>query len=151
MKVRSKMTVWALLLAAAITTAGRTVNAQNPVPVPPPQAVPPPPPPLPTVQGGSDAFLTKITPTGSVVYSSYMGGSRQDRAKGIALDPSGNVYLTGSTHFNSPLSSSFFDIQPLQTCSQQNGFVIKLNTTYVREYATCLGGTSVLGDEGHAG
>jgi hypothetical protein len=92
--------------------------------------------------GTRDAFLTKITPIGSVVYSSYVGGPRLEVGKGIALDPSGNVYLAGWTTGSSP--DSFFNLQPLQACtSNSDAFIIKLNPTaalYTREYATCLGG-----------
>jgi hypothetical protein len=109
--------------------------------------------PLQTNNGGvSDAFLTKITPTGSVVYSSYVGGNRTDRARGIALDLSGSVYLTGWTAlYSSP--DNFFNLNPLQSCtSNSDAFVIKLKPTadlkYAPEYATCLGGTNT--DQGNA-
>ncbi len=46
----------------------------------------------------SDAFVTKLNPPGSwPLYSTYMGGSRHDEGRGIALDPSGNAYITGWT------------------------------------------------------
>jgi hypothetical protein len=48
--------------------------------------------------GDSDAFLTKLDPTGAVLlYSTYLGGSFGDEANGIALDPAGNVYVAGTT------------------------------------------------------
>ena len=44
-----------------------------------------------------DAFVTKLNPTGSaLVYSTYLGGSRAG-GWGIAVDSSGNAYITGST------------------------------------------------------
>ena len=50
-----------------------------------------------------DAFIAKLDPTGSqLVFSSYLGGSLDDIAFGIALDPSNNVYVGGCT-----LSSDF--------------------------------------------
>jgi hypothetical protein len=46
----------------------------------------------------SDVFVTKFSPSGSgLLYSTYLGGGDTESARGIALDPSGNVYLTGST------------------------------------------------------
>jgi Beta-propeller repeat len=52
---------------------------------------------------GANAFVTKINPTGSaLVYSTYLGGSDDDGAFGIAVDRSQNVYLAGqasSPHF----------------------------------------------------
>ena len=54
----------------------------------------------PTYGGGVyDAFVTKLNPSGSaLVYSTYLGGSGKDLAWGIAVDSSGNAYVTGSTH-----------------------------------------------------
>ena len=41
-----------------------------------------------------DAFVTKITPSGSsLVYSTYLGGSKYDNTAAIALENSGNVYI----------------------------------------------------------
>jgi len=43
-----------------------------------------------------DAFVTKLNPAGSaVVYSTYIGGNGVDGAIGIAVDGSGNGYVTG--------------------------------------------------------
>ena len=53
--------------------------------------------------GLRDVFLTRLNATGSgIVYSTYLGGTDDDRGNGIALDQLGNVYLTGMT-----LSSDF--------------------------------------------
>ena len=49
-----------------------------------------------TANGGSvDAFVTKLNTTGSaLVYSTYLGGSGEDRSWNIAVDTSGNAYVT---------------------------------------------------------
>ena len=47
--------------------------------------------------GSSDAFVTKLGPTGSTVYSTYLGGSSTDSGAAIAVGPGGEVYLTGLT------------------------------------------------------
>src|SRR5882672_1745071 len=48
--------------------------------------------------GPSDAFVTKINATGSaLVYSTYLGGSADDAASGIAVDAAGNAYVAGFT------------------------------------------------------
>lgn len=45
-----------------------------------------------------DAFVTKLDPTGSKkVYSTYVGGSRDELAAGIAVDSTGAAYITGFT------------------------------------------------------
>jgi hypothetical protein len=48
--------------------------------------------------GGTDAFVTKLTPDGSaLVYSTYLGGSGVDRGFAIAVDAGGAAYVTGRT------------------------------------------------------
>ncbi len=51
-----------------------------------------------TRQGKTDAFVTKMDPTGATLqFSTYLGGSDNDIAQAIALDPGGNIYVAGST------------------------------------------------------
>ena len=46
----------------------------------------------------SDAFVTKINRTGTaVIYFTYLGGNDADFGQAVALDSSGNAYVTGST------------------------------------------------------
>ena len=57
----------------------------------------------PTFGGGySDAFVAEINPSqvgaASLVYSTYLGGSDEDASYGIAVDGSGNAYVTGFTY-----------------------------------------------------
>jgi hypothetical protein len=90
--------------------------------------------------GDSDAFVTKLSPTGSaLLYSTFLGGSGTDIGDGIAVDSSGNAYvtgLTGSTDF--PLQSA------LQTAlgGADDAFVTKLNPAgSALVYSTFLGGS----------
>lgn len=51
-----------------------------------------------TNAGGLDTVVAKIDATGShLVYSTYLGGSGNDYSNGIAVDTSGNAFITGST------------------------------------------------------
>jgi photosystem II stability/assembly factor-like uncharacterized protein len=47
---------------------------------------------------GADVFVTKFGPDGSLIYSTYLGGSDSEQALGIAVDTSGNAYITGLTY-----------------------------------------------------
>jgi len=48
------------------------------------------------LHGGGDVFVTKLNPAGSgLVYSTYLGGSGEDRGLGLAVDAAGSVYVTG--------------------------------------------------------
>lgn len=97
--------------------------------------------------GSQNVFVTKINPAGTaLVYSTYLGGSAFDTGAGIAVDSSGNAYVTGST------GSSNFPTTPgaLQTVlgGPQNVFVTKLNPSGSGlVYSTYLGGTN---DTGYA-
>jgi hypothetical protein len=55
---------------------------------------------LPTYPSGAttDAFVTKMNPTGTAeVYSTFLGGSLSGSGDGIAVDSSGNAFVTGTT------------------------------------------------------
>jgi len=90
--------------------------------------------------GSNDAFVAEITPDGStLVYSTYLGGSGQDYGNGIAVDSSGNVYVTGQT-----LSADFPTVNPFQSTNRgsSSAFVSKISaggTALV--YSTYLGGS----------
>jgi hypothetical protein len=45
---------------------------------------------------GESAFVTKLSPAGALLYSTYLGGSNDDTAAGIAVDASGAAYVTGT-------------------------------------------------------
>ena len=48
--------------------------------------------------GDGDAFLAKLSSNGSsLIYSSYFGGSDDDRAMGVAVDALNNIYIVGTT------------------------------------------------------
>jgi len=47
--------------------------------------------------GGSDVFVAKVSPTGSLLWATRFGGSGDDRGWGIATNSTGDVFVTGST------------------------------------------------------
>jgi hypothetical protein len=101
----------------------------------------------PIVPGCRDAFVTKVNTTASgaasLVYSTYLGGrGGDDVGLGIAVDDSGNAYVTGAArelHF--PTKNAF---QPACGDNCLDAFVVKLDTTASGPdslvYSTYLGG-----------
>ena len=106
----------------------------------------------PTYGGNTDAFVTKLDPSGSkLLFSSYLGGSDVDYGLAIALDPSGNVFVTGSTQ-----STDFPTVHPIQAGNSGNGdaFVAEIDTNLPQNeqlvYSTYLGGSSADSGQGIA-
>ncbi len=48
-------------------------------------------------KGSSDAFLSKLAPDGTAIWTTYFGGVDQDAPAGLALDAQGNAYVAGNT------------------------------------------------------
>ena len=46
---------------------------------------------------GFDVFVTELSPTGSLIYSTFLGGSSDDSGNAIAVDASGDVFVAGGT------------------------------------------------------
>jgi uncharacterized protein (TIGR03437 family) len=89
--------------------------------------------------GGSDVFVSKLDPNGQLLFTDTFGGKGIDQGIAIALDPSGNIYIAGSTTSpDFPLSKAL-QTQPNPTYG--TGFIIKLSndgTTIL--YSTYFGG-----------
>jgi hypothetical protein len=108
-----------------------------------------------TIFGGAgaevgDAFVTKLNSTGAaVVYSTYVGGSGDDYARGLAVDSSGFVYVAGRTmSANFPVTAG-----AAQTLYGGDGdaWSAKLNTTgSAFVYCTYIGGSQLDQAEGIA-
>jgi hypothetical protein len=97
-----------------------------------------------TIGGGDDAFVAKLNATGSaLLYSTYLGGSGFDVGRGIAVDSSGNCYVTGDTlSTNFPTTTGAFQTTSGGGVSDE-AFVTKLNATgSALLYSTYLGSSS---------
>ena len=103
--------------------------------------------------GTSNGFVAKVNAAGSALgYSTYLGGDT-DFASAVAVDSSGNAYVTGGTSFPTfPVTSSAFQ----KTCGTDgncngavyDGFVTVFNGSGQLVYSTFLGGEGI--DEGLA-
>ena len=95
-----------------------------------------------TFNGGNDAFVTKLESSGSgLAYSTFVGSISVDQGWGLAVDGSGNAYVTGLTHSSGfPTTTDAFDT----TFNGSNDvFVTKLNGMgSALAYSTFLGGST---------
>jgi len=102
------------------------------------------------LKGESDVFVTKFTPTGDdLVYSTYLGGSRDEEqggyyyeySHGIAVDSSGAAYVTGYTDSSDfPLKNPYQDVLK----GRSDVFVTKFTPTGDDLiYSTYLGGFGI--------
>jgi len=92
-----------------------------------------------TLKGGYEAFISKFSPSGnSMIFSTYIGGSDDDMAEGIAIDTNGSSYITGytlSTDF--PVKNAYQD----ELSGYLDAFITKLGPSGDSlSYSTFLGG-----------
>ncbi|MBI1335814.1 MAG: hypothetical protein GC164_02500 [Phycisphaera sp.] len=91
-----------------------------------------------SINGNEDGFVTKFDSMGSHLWSTYLGGSSDDRATGVAVDTTGNAYITGFTLSNSWLSNG----PDLSLGGDKDVFVLKLSSDSVPLWGTYVGGDS---------
>ena len=94
----------------------------------------------------SISFLTKLDPTGTVLLSSsFIGGNGADEARGLAIDASGNAYITGVTR-----STNFPTVNAIQGTLNGESRRVRAEdlrpTAAVLLFSTYLGGSGL--DEG---
>jgi YVTN family beta-propeller protein len=94
-----------------------------------------------TLGGALDGFVVKLGPSGSLAFSTYLGGSDWDEAYSIALDQAGSAYVTGmTTGTDFPTTPDAF--QPASGGGSNDVFAAKLNPDgSALAYSTYLGGS----------
>src|ERR1019366_9443083 len=75
----------------------------------------------------ADAFVAKLGPSGSPIYSTFLGGSGADSGQAIVVDSLGTAYVAGSTASpNFPATVGAFQWAYAGTSSASNAFVAKI-------------------------
>jgi hypothetical protein len=93
----------------------------------------------PALSGKMDAFVTKLSTRGAILYSTFLGGTSDEHAGGIAVDLTGNAYVAGGT-----TSQDFPLVVPIQAANggSQDAFVTKISAAGSQLlYSTYLGGS----------
>lgn len=97
--------------------------------------------------GGTDAFITKLSSSGAILFSTFLGGAGNEHAGGIAVDALGDIYVAGGTS-----STNFPVVSPLQSTigGTQDAFVTKIAYTGTVAFSTYLGGSGGLPEQANA-
>ena len=101
-----------------------------------------------TSAGNDDIFVVKLNTNGNFIWAKHMGGSEMDGAESIAIDSTGNIYITGyffSTADFDPGSDTLF----LTSTNGSDAFVSKLDNNGNLIWVEQLGGNnSAIGHSG---
>ncbi len=83
--------------------------------------------------GAMDVFVTKLSPTGTIVWSTFVGGPSYDRAYAVEVDAAGDIYIAGRAGIGFPTTAGVLqptfagdmNVNPLY--GPQDGFIAKLS------------------------
>lgn len=93
-----------------------------------------------------DGFVTKLSPGGSLVYSTFLGGTNDDYGYRIRTDGLGNAYVAGTT-LSQDFLNTISNVPGLQQIGSPaivsfDAFLTKLDPTGVPVFSTVFGGDS---------
>ena len=99
--------------------------------------------------GAGDAFLTKVDTTGtaatSLAYSTYIGGTGVDQANAVAVDATGNAYITGlTTSVSSSLGFTLPAVKGYQTNCTLDSLSVCEGDAFVAKFNPTLSGAASL-------
>jgi uncharacterized protein (TIGR03437 family) len=97
----------------------------------------------------TDVFVTKLDPTGNILFTTTFGGKGSDMGTAIAIDPAGNIWVGGSTSSeNFPLHDAF-QTELGSGFPEGSGFLVELapagTVIYSSYFGGLMGGSSVNG------
>ena len=121
---------------SGVWIGGQTSSTNFPMAGGPPQS---------TLRGVSDAFLARYSPGGALEFSTYLGGSGEEMIRAIAVSPTGDPVVGGSTGSSDlPLPVGAYQTS---LRGALDGFVVRLSAAT----GQILAGTYLGGGAGTAG
>jgi hypothetical protein len=83
--------------------------------------------------GPVDAMVAKCSLTGTLIFSSFLGGTGADGAFGLRVDGNGRVYIVGGTRST---DFPFLTINPFQgvNAGQYDAFIVGIDGLYPEPY-----------------
>lgn len=97
----------------------------------------------PTIGGGQDCMFIKLNSAGIRQWGTFYGGAGNDTGGECAVDASGNVYFTGNTAGSTGTSIATAGSHQPTLVSGAEAFLVKFNTSGVRQWGTYYGGAGV--------
>ncbi|MCF8448534.1 MAG: Ig-like domain-containing protein [Taibaiella sp.] len=94
-----------------------------------------------TYGGGQDAYLVKFNSAGVRQWATYYGGTGSDEATGLAVDASGNVYMSGITQSSTGISTA--GAHQAAYGGGADAYIVQFNSAGVRQWATYYGGSGM--------
>jgi hypothetical protein len=91
--------------------------------------------------GVNDAFLVKFDANGTRLWGTYYGGTGADYPRGVAIDNSNNIYMTGFTTSTNSVAIVSAGAHQVVHNGSEEAFLVKFNSSGVRQWATYYGGT----------
>lgn len=95
----------------------------------------------PNLIGLEDAFISKFSSTGNLLWGTYLGAGAFDSGYGIEVDNNNNIYVGGHTQSTSNIAT----VGTFQSTFQGvvDGFIVKFNSNGVLSWGTYFGGSSL--------
>ena len=94
-----------------------------------------------TFSGLNDAFIAKFRTDGTLLWSTYFGGTEDEQPYGLTIDKQSNIYIVGLTTSTSQISSDNNVHQPLYGGGLFDSFITKYDPNGKLLWSTYFGGT----------
>eukprot|EP01012_Entosiphon_sulcatum_P064252 TRINITY_DN93033_c0_g1_i1.p1 TRINITY_DN93033_c0_g1~~TRINITY_DN93033_c0_g1_i1.p1 ORF type:complete len:1256 (+),score=112.97 TRINITY_DN93033_c0_g1_i1:144-3911(+) len=98
------------------------------------------------IAGGNDGYLAQFSPTGTLQWATYYGGTSEDKIVKVSTDNAGNVYATGTTESTSGIATT--GTHQTALAGGKDVFITKFNASGALQWGTYYGGAD---DDGSIG